>query len=130
MPKERKISQPILFSLIKDCLSDREGLTARELSEILGENKSDVNSVLYEQSTTFTKDKSLRPRWFLVEDAMETPIDEPEHTQFVELSEELPFALYPWQSRALKAWQQNDRSGMVEAVTGAGKTRLALAAIH
>ncbi len=130
MPKERTVSQPILFSLIKDCLSDREGLTARELSEILGENKSDVNSVLYEQSATFTKDKSLRPRWFLVEDILETAIDEPEHTEFVELSEELPFALYPWQSRALKAWQQNDRSGMVEAVTGAGKTRLALAAIH
>ena len=130
MPKERQISQPILFSLIKDCLSDREGLTARELSEILRENKSDVNSVLYEQSTTFTKDKSLRPRWFLIEGSGENPIDESEHTQFAELSEELPFALYPWQSRALKAWQQNDRSGMVEAVTGAGKTRLALAAIH
>lgn len=38
--------------------------------------------------------------------------------------------LYPWQERALSAWDRNDRWGIVEAVTGAGKTMLGLAAIE
>lgn len=37
--------------------------------------------------------------------------------------------LYPWQRRALAAWRKNGSRGVVEAVTGAGKTRLALQAV-
>jgi RNA polymerase primary sigma factor len=37
-------------------------------------------------------------------------------------------SLYPWQREALAAWRANNRRGIVEAVTGAGKTRLGLAA--
>ncbi len=36
--------------------------------------------------------------------------------------------LYPWQQRALDAWISHGRRGVIEAVTGAGKTRVALAA--
>jgi superfamily II DNA or RNA helicase len=36
--------------------------------------------------------------------------------------------LRPWQNEALKAWHAAGRRGIVEVVTGAGKTRLALAA--
>lgn len=36
--------------------------------------------------------------------------------------------LYPWQEECLKQWFANHGRGMVQAVTGAGKTRLALAA--
>lgn len=39
------------------------------------------------------------------------------------------FNLYQWQQRALDAWQEAGYRGIVEAVTGSGKTRLALAAI-
>ena len=42
----------------------------------------------------------------------------------------LEFPLYPWQTKALAAWKKNQCQGMVEAVTGSGKTRLALAAWH
>jgi RNA polymerase primary sigma factor len=38
--------------------------------------------------------------------------------------------LYPWQSEALDWWQKRGHRGVVEAVTGAGKTRLAVAAIE
>ncbi len=38
-------------------------------------------------------------------------------------------ALRPWQAEALAAWSQTGR-GVVEAVTGTGKTRLALAALR
>lgn len=36
--------------------------------------------------------------------------------------------LYPWQEECIQRWFQNDCRGMVQAVTGSGKTRLALAA--
>ncbi|WP_171027248.1 sigma-70 family RNA polymerase sigma factor [Pseudarthrobacter sp. NamB4] len=36
--------------------------------------------------------------------------------------------LYPWQQEALKAWHSNARRGVVEAVTGSGKTRVGIAA--
>lgn len=41
-----------------------------------------------------------------------------------------PLALYEWQAEALRSWERASRKGIVEAVTGAGKTRLALAAIQ
>lgn len=36
--------------------------------------------------------------------------------------------LYPWQSSCLKRWFANDGRGIVQAVTGSGKTFLALTA--
>ena len=40
-----------------------------------------------------------------------------------------PLALYDWQRDALQRWRDNGRRGIIDAVTGAGKTRLAVAAI-
>lgn len=37
--------------------------------------------------------------------------------------------LYPWQRRALQAWRRAGYRGVVQAVTGAGKTRVGVAAI-
>ncbi|WP_056925876.1 sigma-70 family RNA polymerase sigma factor [Nocardioides sp. Soil805] len=37
--------------------------------------------------------------------------------------------LYLWQQEALAAWRQHGRLGVVQAVTGAGKTRVGLAAV-
>jgi RNA polymerase primary sigma factor len=39
------------------------------------------------------------------------------------------FNLYEWQELALNAWQEKGYRGIIEAVTGSGKTRLALAAM-
>lgn len=39
-------------------------------------------------------------------------------------------SLYQWQQEALHAWRANGRRGIVEAVTGAGKTVLGIAAIR
>lgn len=38
--------------------------------------------------------------------------------------------LYPWQIRALDEWKQNECRGVVEAVTGSGKSRMAIGAIE
>jgi superfamily II DNA or RNA helicase len=48
---------------------------------------------------------------------------------FVLPSPTVPPPLYPWQRDAYEAWVVNGRRGVVEAVTGAGKTRLAQEAI-
>ena len=40
-----------------------------------------------------------------------------------------PHQLYEWQREALDRWRGNNYRGIVDAVTGAGKTRLAVAAI-
>ena len=45
------------------------------------------------------------------------------------VSEDNPLGLYNWQIEALAAWRRNGSKGIVDAVTGAGKTRLAVAAI-
>lgn len=37
-------------------------------------------------------------------------------------------SLYPWQQEALDWWREHKYQGVIEAVTGTGKTRLALAA--
>jgi superfamily II DNA or RNA helicase len=37
-------------------------------------------------------------------------------------------ALWAWQKRALEAWESNEHMGVVEAVTGTGKTRVGIAA--
>lgn len=42
----------------------------------------------------------------------------------------LEISLYDWQREALTEWAHHDHSGVVEAVTGAGKTRLGLAAVQ
>ena len=39
-------------------------------------------------------------------------------------------APYPWQKAAMKAWENNGRTGVVKVVTGAGKTVLALGCIE
>jgi len=54
-----------------------------------------------------------------------------ERPQFrpIEVSPDNPFQLYPWQQEALAAWELWGHQGIIDAVTGAGKTRLAVAAI-
>lgn len=37
--------------------------------------------------------------------------------------------LYPWQQAALEAWREHGNRGVIEAVTGSGKTRIAVVAI-
>ena len=40
-----------------------------------------------------------------------------------------PIVLYAWQAEALDAWRRVWRRGVIEAVTGAGKTMVGVAAV-
>ncbi|WP_104108662.1 sigma-70 family RNA polymerase sigma factor [Arthrobacter sp. N199823] len=69
---------------------------------------------------------------------VDTPLaraDEVLHDSLPPILRSIPAAadygfLYPWQQEALDAWHNNARRGVIEAVTGSGKTRLGVAAAH
>ena len=110
---------------IYEILSEAGGLTARELAKLLNKDKGSVNSALY-TSPLFARTDDLRPIWFIVAEEGDDPGD----VAFEEeLAERPSLELREWQAEALAVWNENNRLGIVEAVTGAGKTRLAIAAI-
>jgi RNA polymerase primary sigma factor len=117
-----------LISQIESELSKTPGRTAPQLAQVIGVHKTELNPILY-NNPKFIKDDSQRPRWFLsdgtqisvTERQTVTPRDESKHFAITGLRE--------WQIDALKAWNENGSKGIVEAVTGAGKTLLAIAAI-
>lgn len=47
----------------------------------------------------------------------------------ISAAKEYPF-LYAWQAEALDVWHAAGRCGVVQAITGAGKTVLGLVAVH
>ena len=129
---------------ILQLLSESPGLTARELESLTGVFKGTINSLLY-KSARFVKDNSPRPCWFLKNDEIGEELNEI-NEELVEkvvtlLRQRIPVTKQPisesfnfdslrqWQREALKAWNENGRKGLVEAVTGTGKTWLGLAAV-
>jgi RNA polymerase primary sigma factor len=118
-------------------LRARGGRTAKSLAAELAVEKSHINSALYSNRQVFERTGDSPPTW-TVRDACRTAGSEPLSTARVVSSYQpvtsRPVAkidvtqLYDWQREALRAWRLNGRRGIVEAVTGAGKTRLGLAA--
>jgi RNA polymerase primary sigma factor len=85
--------------------------------------KSQVNQVLYRRRDLFRCEGDAPPRWFVRNGSPPAP-------GFDRLASRVPGRLYAWQREALGAWLANDQRGIVQAVTGAGKTELGLAAIE
>ena len=91
--------------------------------------RSDVNAFLYAQPQLFTRAPGPTPR----------PLWSPRQAPTLRLVPELLAAeltwspalkLYRWQERALRAWLAAGQRGVIEAVTGSGKSRLAIAAVE
>ena len=114
---------------IWNLLVKKPGLTGIEIAKELGKHKSIINKHLYAHQNRFWKSEVGRPRWYVVDDEeSRKPFkvnNGPDRgsTNF-EVSD-----LRKWQEEALDAWIGENCCGMVEAVTGAGKTRFALAAV-
>jgi hypothetical protein len=121
-----------LRDVLVEVLATTPDLTAREIVALLPErgyraaDRSRVNGVLYSYSTSFANDGHTPPRWAL-KDGRGTP--QPPHPEPPPEPWLPSLRLYPWQERALDGWASGGYRGVIEAVTGAGKTRLALAAI-
>ena len=103
------------------------GLTARELGARLGEDKSLINSALYSRPDLFYRNDESRPRWWL-QSLSKASIARPAPAKGDAVASDQGPVLFEWQERALAEWRANDFRGVVEAVTGAGKTHVGLAA--
>lgn len=129
---ERALLQNLLFVV----LSENSGKNKYEILNLV-RNKgcskfstSDINSVLYGAPQYFKKDESILPIWELTEG-----IDSLRNKLL--LSEILPqpnlkfYKGYPprqWQIDSLLQWIESGRKGVVEAVTGTGKTVIGILA--
>lgn len=122
MPPKREIHAAIV-----EVLAQESPMTAREIASVLAASgisvdKSRVNKTLYGDRMTFWHEGEPLPFWSLASRRPATP--EPVAADWL-----TSLGLYDWQRRALDGWATSGHRGVVEAVTGSGKTRLALAAI-
>lgn len=83
-----------------------------------------MNALLYRRRDLFVPVGEQPPIWFL-----QSLSESPARTKTVPARSKYGPNLYAWQRDALTAWERNGRQGIVEAVTGAGKTKLGLTAI-
>lgn len=125
---------PLSSEELTELVARHPGRTVWELSRILTQNggpaptKKQLNAALYSTPGLHWKPGTGEKRLWYVSGLREAPtlvLDvEPEVQS--DFSERL--SLYPWQREALGWWRGRGHRGVVEAVTGAGKTRFALAA--
>ncbi len=119
-----------------DLVARNPGLTVRELLDILVEErrfyltKRELNSALYRHPHLRVDRLNEYRRLWYVKDAVYRSSDPGENGRPSHDSRTKELSLYPWQREALGWWRERGYWGAVEAVTGAGKTRLAMAAIE
>jgi superfamily II DNA or RNA helicase len=88
-----------------------------------------INSFLYSNLKYFdwsSPSVSNQRNWYIKNFANSPIRATPPKREKKEIFESLE--LYPWQQRAYDRWHESKCRGIIEAVTGAGKTRLAMAA--
>ncbi|GAB2854951.1 DEAD/DEAH box helicase [Nocardioides pacificus] len=155
-------------------LREAPGSTAREIAYELGRRgrsagKTEVNSLMYGDRTSFVSDGATVPRWRVATTAAvareaaapsasglpaapvkavrtgdgrdvyrdlvgvaEAPERKVTHVGASEGPRPVPdllLGLMAWQREAIRAWYDNGCHGIVEAVTGTGKTHLGLEAV-
>ena len=123
-------------------LSRDTSLTARGIVDRLASqgnivSRTEINAVLY-CGGPWTKSKDRIPRWS-ARVGIGAP-DEQEPMAFrthdlqrrrreSDVADVPGLLLYPWQEEAYAAWRAAGRRGVVEAVTGTGKTRLGITVV-
>ena len=86
-----------------------------------------VNNILYSNRSIFNSDAGYIPRWFSVKTAA-TVRHVSRRNASTTTTSIARVGLYAWQHEALRKWESDGYIGVVEAVTGAGKTRVGLVA--
>jgi superfamily II DNA or RNA helicase len=128
----------LVLDLLYNALSRDESLGSRELADCLTTgpvhswwpkltwSRLEVEHILRAEPSRFRRD--MRGRWRLVHS---------EHSATPSARVRMPrrddapvLMLHAWQKEALQRWREGGRRGIVEAVTGAGKTHLGIAAIE
>lgn len=121
---------------LRALLAEHPGLTVHQIRAQLRANgtepptKSALNAILYRHALAFRHEgpRGVLPRWYVVDDGAAVAAT-PSAPLIKPSAPPHSLALYPWQQRALDAWAAAGYRGVIEAVTGAGKTRVAMAAI-
>ncbi len=101
-----------------------EGLTVAELAGRLEVPERQVAFTLLAAHGRFRSDRGSPARWWLAQ----ATVSESRSPATGRLASSA-LGLYPWQLDALEAWRRCGGRGVVEAVTGTGKTRVGLAAV-
>src|ERR1051325_2053859 len=122
----------LLDSLIR-IIRLKPGCTVQEIRsqllkhEQLRVTRHAVNSILYSNKSLFKPDDEYIPRWFSV--GAPAPVRPASRRGLRPATPSIARAgLYAWQREALRKWESDGHVGVVEAVTGAGKTRVGLVA--
>ena len=133
LPRGMVRSDEVLVSIV----SRHPGCTWRELLLLLRQegwpdtSRSELNRRLYRIPTLGWKlGIGNERRWF--HDALPagaaTPFEDFEETAGAGWTPPERLHMYPWQKEALAEWEGHGRRGVIEAVMGAGKSRVAIAA--
>jgi RNA polymerase primary sigma factor len=122
----------LLRSLV-DALAAQPGSTARQLAGALSASghtptKSIINSTLYGNRAVFRVEKTTPPRWYLRTNTRLTAVPDLTGVSSSPAPRAIPRP-YLWQAEALTAWREAGRQGVIEAVTGTGKTVVGIQAI-
>lgn len=129
--EERSLLSQKLFSLLVD-KPNKNKYELRELlltDDINSFTTSDINSVLYGNPAIFKKDNQTLPTWNTSDTLLQNCAKKQGDPETA-----LVLAFYEghhprdWQSEALAAWVNFGRRGVVEAVTGTGKTEVGIIA--
>src|SRR5690349_14375298 len=133
-----------LVGLLERIVERRPGRTAAQLVRrierrwITGLTESFVVELL-DRSERFIKPAEARPRWYVARIRRRRRVEAPVAAPPANLVEIEPsfsldntvrpsLRLYAWQDEALRAWDAAGRRGIIQAVTGTGKTVVAIAA--
>ncbi|MDQ3384541.1 MAG: DEAD/DEAH box helicase [Actinomycetota bacterium] len=112
---------------VSEVLATGTGHTAAEVRDALRAQgrvsitAADVERVLVSHRGWFQRDSGEPPRWW--------PAGAPRSRRDTPSTFAVMPGLYAWQTEALEAWRRQGRRGVVEAVTGTGKTMVGVAAV-
>ena len=118
----------MLADEIGSVLTAKGGLTALELASVLGTGVEEVSFALYASHGRFRRDTGSPPRWWAGSSPRRAM---PTRTVAARPLRRRPsslIGLYSWQVDALESWESNGGRGVIEAVTGTGKTMVGVAA--
>lgn len=123
------MTQQALLELLTETVRTHPDLTAVDLAGRLQAwgrkdvDKHVVNRLLYSNAHRFRRDDAYKPRWRCVHEAAR-----PRPVVAAKSQRPSGTKLFDWQCEALRAWEAHGCRGVIEAVTGAGKTHVGIAA--
>ena len=127
---QRELLRKALWQLLAERPSQdkRELLAGLERIGLVGLSTTDINRTLYASRATFAHDGATPPRWRLTAGARRAGAAIP-----AVIAPARPLCYVgseprAWQDEALAEWRTGGRRGVVEAVTGTGKTTVGVLA--